>query len=121
MGVGAIMGYSSPAGILLTSNSTNSTLYLTSSQNSWFSSISNLGAMVGCPLAGICINYFGRRGTIMYAVVPVSIGWILIAAGQNFAMLLVGRFITGLYCSLVSLAIPTYVAEFASPHIRGTL
>ncbi|RXG61235.1 Facilitated trehalose transporter Tret1 [Armadillidium vulgare] len=83
MGVGAIMGYSSPAGILLTSNSTNSTLYLTSSQNSWFSSISNLGAMIGCPLAGICINYFGRRGTIMYAVVPVSIGWILIEVAVN--------------------------------------
>ncbi|RXG62312.1 Facilitated trehalose transporter Tret1, partial [Armadillidium vulgare] len=118
---GTIFGYSSPAGVILTNNSTNTGLHLTDFQNGWFSSISNFGSLIGCPLAGYCLNYFGRRGTIIYAVIPVLIGWMLIAVAQNFEMLLVGRIITGVYCSLISLAIPTYIAEFSSPQIRGTL
>ncbi|RXG61007.1 Facilitated trehalose transporter Tret1 [Armadillidium vulgare] len=114
-------GFSSPAGVILTSNSTDTGLHLTEFENGWFSSISNLGSLAGCPLAGFCINYFGRRGTIIYGVIPVLIGWIFNPAAQNFAMLLVGRIITGVYCSLVSLTVPTYIAEFSSPQIRGTL
>ncbi|KAB7497332.1 Facilitated trehalose transporter Tret1, partial [Armadillidium nasatum] len=121
MGLGCILGFASPAGVILTSNSTDSSIHITDSQNSWFSSISNLGALAGCPLAGFCINYLGRRGTIIYATIPVLIGWILIAAAQNFAMLIIGRIITGFYCSLISLSVPTYVAEFSSPQIRGAL
>ncbi|KAB7502369.1 Facilitated trehalose transporter Tret1 [Armadillidium nasatum] len=36
-------------------------------------------------------------------------------------MLVIGRLITGTSCSLISLAVPTYIAEFSSPHIRGIL
>ncbi|KAB7493670.1 Facilitated trehalose transporter Tret1 [Armadillidium nasatum] len=36
-------------------------------------------------------------------------------------MLVIGRLMTGTYCSLISLAVPTYIAEFSSPHIRGIL
>ncbi|KAB7497329.1 hypothetical protein Anas_10010, partial [Armadillidium nasatum] len=78
---GTIFGYSSPAGVILTNNSTNTGLHLTDLQNGWFSSISNFGSLIGCPLAGYCLNYFGRRGTIIYAVIPVLIGWILIGGG----------------------------------------
>ncbi|RXG57691.1 hypothetical protein Avbf_12488 [Armadillidium vulgare] len=78
---GTIFGYSSPAGVILTNNSTNTGLHLTDFQNGWFSSISNFGSLIGCPLAGFCLNYFGRRGTIIYAVIPVLIGWMLIGGG----------------------------------------
>ncbi|KAB7501270.1 Sugar transporter ERD6-like 6, partial [Armadillidium nasatum] len=115
------MGYASPAGAILTSNSTDSGLYLTNMQNSWFTSVSNVGAMIGCPFAGFSINILGRRGTIIYAVIPALIGWIFIVFAQNFEMLVIGRLITGTSCSLISLAVPTYIAEFSSPHIRGIL
>ncbi|KAB7502368.1 Sugar transporter ERD6-like 4 [Armadillidium nasatum] len=113
--IGTIMGYASPAGAILTSNSTDSGLYLTNMQNSWFTSVSNVGAMIGCPFAGFSINILGRRGTIIYAVIPALIGWIFIVFAQNFEMLVIGRLITGTSCSLISLAVPTYIAEFSSP------
>ncbi|KAB7498627.1 Facilitated trehalose transporter Tret1, partial [Armadillidium nasatum] len=162
LALGNILGYSSPAGLILTSNNTDSSIHLNRFQNGWFSSVSNLGSAIGCPLAGFAMDYFGRRGTLIYSIVPVLVGWILIrdsyiyivrhpisillctntshkhallfwfgfhckkdektkVAAQNFAMLVIGRLITGIYGSFVSLTVNTYVAEFSSAHIRGTL
>ncbi|MPC82771.1 Solute carrier family 2, facilitated glucose transporter member 8 [Portunus trituberculatus] len=36
-------------------------------------------------------------------------------------MLLVGRVLTGLCCGITSLTVPTYIGEFSSSDIRGTL
>lgn len=78
---GTALGYSSPAGILLTSNSTDSSLQLTTVENSWFSSSVNLGALVGGPIGGLCINAIGRRGTLL-AVFPFFFGsWTIIGEG----------------------------------------
>ncbi|RXG55872.1 Sugar transporter ERD6-like 6 [Armadillidium vulgare] len=121
LALGNILGYSSPAGLILTSNNTDSGIHLDRFQNGWFSSVSNLGSAIGCPLAGFAMDYFGRRGTLIYSIVPVLVGWILIIAAQNFAMLVIGRLVTGIYGSFVSLTVNTYVAEFSSAHIRGTL
>ncbi|KAB7497525.1 Solute carrier family 2, facilitated glucose transporter member 6, partial [Armadillidium nasatum] len=124
IGCGAMMGYASPAGAILTSshNGTNSSdIFLTFEQNSWFSSISNLGAVIGCPLAGVSLKYLGRRGTIIYAGIPTTIGWILIAAAPNFTVLLIGRVISGLYLGIFMLTVSTFTGEYSSPHIRGIL
>ncbi|MCL4126465.1 UNVERIFIED_CONTAM: hypothetical protein GTU68_021577 [Idotea baltica] len=121
MALGTVLGYSSPAGIILTSNSTDSSIHLTDSQNSWFSSISNVGALLGGPAAGLCVNMFGRKGTMIFTIVPFLIGWALIIAAQNFAMLLLGRILTGLCGGGISLSVNTYMGEITSPHIRGLL
>ncbi|XP_027221001.2 facilitated trehalose transporter Tret1 [Penaeus vannamei] len=118
---GTALGYSSPAGILLTSNSTDSSLQLTTVENSWFSSSVNLGALVGGPIGGLCINAIGRRGTLL-AVFPFFFGsWTIIVFAQNFAMLLVGRIIAGLCTGVMCISAPTYIGEFASADIRGML
>lgn len=36
-------------------------------------------------------------------------------------MLMTGRIITGFCAGITSLVVPTYIGEFASPDIRGTL
>ncbi|XP_042873724.1 facilitated trehalose transporter Tret1-like [Penaeus japonicus] len=118
---GTALGYSSPAGILLTTNSTDSSLQLSPTENSWFSSSVNLGALVGGPIGGLCINAIGRRGT-MLASFPFYLGsWAIIAFAQNFAMLLAGRIIVGLCTGITCIAAPTYIGEFASADIRGML
>ncbi|KAB7497524.1 Facilitated trehalose transporter Tret1 [Armadillidium nasatum] len=122
MGVGSIMGYASPAGAYLTNNSTDKNdLYITSSENSWFSSLSNLGASIGCILAGFCLRYFGRRGTILYSSIIPTIGWILLISAPNYLLLVTGRVITGLYCGIHTVAASTFIGEFSSSHIRGIL
>jgi MFS family permease len=40
-------------------------------------------------------NRFGRRKAILAMAIPDLIGWTLIAASQNLAMILVGRFLSG--------------------------
>ncbi|KAK8736027.1 hypothetical protein OTU49_005188 [Cherax quadricarinatus] len=121
LAAGTVLGYSSPAGAQLTSNSTSGSLHLTSEENMWFSSSMNLGALVGGPVGGICLNILGRRGTMLASSVPFIGGWLLIAFARNFGMLMTGRIITGLCTGITSLIVPTYIGEYASADVRGTL
>lgn len=75
---GTALGYSSPAGPQLMDNSTNADFVLTVEQNSWFSSSINLGAVIGGPIGGVCINILGRRGTMLMSVVFILTSWIII-------------------------------------------
>lgn len=127
--VGCIMGYSSPAGIQL-ANITTTTEdcpllgdgdVLTKVDLSWFSSMINIGAMIGAVGGGPAINILGRRGTMLATGVPFLLGWILIGAATNVAMLVSGRFFCGICCGLVSVCVPTYLGEISSPDIRGKL
>lgn len=127
--MGAILGYSSPANAMLGLNDLNETSNcslpndepLSETQLSWFSSTVNIGALVGAPLGGFLISVIGRRGTMISSISPFLLGWILIGAGTNFAMLVAGRIFCGVCCGLVSLSVPTYLGEIASTDIRGIL
>lgn len=45
----------------------------------------------------------------------------LIVAATNVAMIMVGRFFSGVFCGFSSVVVPVYVSETASPRIRGLL
>ncbi|KAG7159798.1 Facilitated trehalose transporter Tret1-like 19 [Homarus americanus] len=94
---------------------------ITMEQNNWFSSTFNLGALIGGLLGGMCVNTLGRRGTMLASVLPFLGSWMIIAFAQNFAMLVCGRVLAGLCAGVTCIAVPTYIGEFASPDIRGTL
>ncbi|XP_018012769.1 facilitated trehalose transporter Tret1 isoform X2 [Hyalella azteca] len=136
LSMGAILGYSSPAGSQLkgpdlppnvTLNVSNIDCPLihdeplTDNQISWFGSTVNIGALIGAPLGGVCINLIGRRTTMVATIAPFLLGWFLIEFANNFAMLVAGRIFCGICCGLVSLSVPTYIGEIASPDIRGLL
>lgn len=120
MAMGTVLGYSSPAGLQLTSNSTTG-IHLDENENTWFASTMNLGALVGGPITGLLMNNIGRKGTMLASIVPFLLGWGLIGFAQNFYMLVGGRVFTGMCCGIMSFVVPTYIGEFASPEIRGTL
>ncbi|KAK3892423.1 hypothetical protein Pcinc_003656 [Petrolisthes cinctipes] len=84
---GTTLGYTSPAGPLLMSNSTNGSLHLTSVENSFFSSILNVGALVGGPLGGLVINAVGRRWTMLGTVVILVASWLLISKCCNVMLM----------------------------------
>merc|ERR1711962_1551929 len=126
MAGGCVLGYSSPAGadLLYPANETdyvNDTLYLTESQNGLFGGYANLGAGIGGPIGGILINTLGRRGTMIFTLAPFLLGWALIGFAVNFGMLVSGRIFTGLGLGLTSLAVSTWIGEFSSADVRGTL
>lgn len=50
---------------------------------------------IGALVAGITMEYFGRLNTIKLAAIPCAIGWIMLATGQNFSVLLIARLLIG--------------------------
>lgn len=51
---------------------------------------------LGCPLAGIVMNRFGRINTIRLSALPFSLGWFLVATANSYEQILLGRVLTGL-------------------------
>jgi sugar porter (SP) family MFS transporter len=75
-------------------------------------------------MKGSSIEYIGRKGTLLFTSIPFVFGWLLMAyAGrmESAIALLMGRFITGFCCGLISLSAPVYIAETANPSKRGFL
>ena len=73
--------------------------------------------MLGGPLAGWMIDFFGRKIALILAGFPFCIGWLLIGLGKNAPMLYSGRFISGLAVGMASLIVPVCTrAHLLTPH-----
>lgn len=83
--------------------------------------ILNLCALVGSLTAGRTSDIIGRRYTIVLASVIFMIGAILMGYGPNYAILMVGRCITGIGVGFALMIAPVYSAEISSPSYRGFL
>ena len=66
----------------------------------------NIGAACVCILIGYIINMIGRRRTLLLIFVPFVIGWILLIAATNAAMIIVGRAFIGVGCGSICVAGP---------------
>ncbi|XP_030760388.1 facilitated trehalose transporter Tret1-like [Sitophilus oryzae] len=80
-----------------------------------------LGAMFVCIPIGVLADAIGRKWTTLLTVIPFSIGWLAITFAQNTAMVLVGRFLTGMAGGSFCIVAPLYTSETAQTEIRGTL
>jgi|MDSY01.1.fsa_nt_gb SP family sugar:H+ symporter-like MFS transporter len=97
------------------------TIVVTSEQAAQFSSIINIGAMVGALIAGVACDVLGRRSTILL-VAPIFAGmWIWTATTTSYAQLIVARVTTGVAVGVVSMATPLYISETAPTNLRGSL
>lgn len=88
---------------------------------SWFSSIVNIGAIAGGPIAGQLVNKLGRKLTIMLVAVPYTLGCFITISTTRYPVLLAGRVMTGVAVGMTSLCVPIYIAETSSKNIRGAL
>lgn len=113
---GYVIGYSSPAIPQLEKEQ-----LLVGVQSGWFGSLMTLGALIGGPLGGLCIEKFGRRAAMKIAAAPFLLGWILIFSGSNAMAFFAGRFFCGFGSGLVTVCVPVYVAEISTSSLRGTL
>ncbi|XP_008440694.2 probable polyol transporter 6 [Cucumis melo] len=83
--------------------------------------ILNLCALVGSLTAGRTSDIIGRRYTIVLASVIFMIGATLMGYGPNYAILMVGRCITGIGVGFALMIAPVYAAEISAPSSRGML
>jgi len=116
---GYTIGYSSPALPQMTAS--EGIMHKNEYAASWFGSVVTVGAMLGCAVGGSLVESRGRRWTLMATAAPFFVGWIVIAFGNEIEILCFGRLLTGVGCGMVCVAAPLYVAETATPELRGTL
>ncbi|XP_069506687.1 solute carrier family 2, facilitated glucose transporter member 1-like [Ambystoma mexicanum] len=85
-------------------------------------SILSLGATVSALCVGLLADNQGRRGSILIAnsialFAIVCMGISKLATSPE--MLIIGRFVMGLYCGLSMTLVPLYIQEIAPTHLRG--
>ncbi|XP_043516632.1 facilitated trehalose transporter Tret1-like isoform X1 [Frieseomelitta varia] len=118
MVVGYSSSYTSPG---LVSMQKNSTFEVTKEIGMWIGSIMPLSALFGGIAGGPCIEYLGRRNTILATALPFIAAWLLIALATNVGMVLTGRALCGFCVGIASLSLPVYLGETIQPEVRGTL
>lgn len=120
--MGTVLGWSSPVVFAIKQeNSTDYDFSVSDNEGDWMASIVNLGAASICFPIGLIMDAIGRKKTMLALVLPFTIGWLLIAFGSSVAMLIAGRFITGLAGGAFCVTAPAYTSEIAQDSIRGSL
>jgi len=92
-----------------------------SDEASLFSSIVNIGAMIGSILGGLLCDKFGRKVTISASAFPFVLAWGWTAIAQSYQELIAARFVIGLMVGIISMSVPLYIGEVAPTHLRGSL
>ncbi|KAJ8384276.1 hypothetical protein AAFF_G00207370 [Aldrovandia affinis] len=86
--------------------------------------IFSVGGIFGSFSVGLFVNRFGRRNSMLMANVLAFISAILMGFSKlagSFEMLIIGRFVVGLYSGLSTGFVPMYVGEIAPTALRGAL
>lgn len=113
---GLTSGYSA---ILLPQLKSSDTIPCDESTASWIAAMAALPMAPGCLIGGWLMEKFGRRNAHYMVCAPFLLGWILIAAANNLALILLGRFFTGLCVGLIGPLGPVFISETSSPQLRG--
>ena len=127
--VGLGKGYTSPALASLLPNedadqiptfsSALPNIKITQQQGSWIASLSLLGALFGGLCSSLIIKH-GRRKTLMFVSIPLSISWAFTLFAFNVEMIFASAFVAG-FCSAI-VQVSSYV--YKDPdfyHQRGWL
>uniref|UniRef100_A0AAR2L084 Major facilitator superfamily (MFS) profile domain-containing protein n=1 Tax=Pygocentrus nattereri TaxID=42514 RepID=A0AAR2L084_PYGNA len=86
--------------------------------------IFSVGGIFGSFSVGLFVNRFGRRNSMLFANILAFISAALMGfskMGASWEMLIIGRFVVGLYSGLSTGFVPMYVGEVAPTALRGAL
>ncbi|CAD7088651.1 unnamed protein product [Hermetia illucens] len=119
---GAFVGWSSAAFLLFQSE--DSPLDggpLSTAEVSWVGSILCVGGLLGTFLFGWMSDRFGRKKSLLFAVIPQLLSWLFIVVGNSFFYLMISRIMGGICAGAIFILVPIYVHEIAQDRIRGAL
>ncbi|KAJ1824238.1 hypothetical protein LPJ60_000951 [Coemansia sp. RSA 2675] len=80
-----------------------------------------VGGLLGSLSAGWMAERWGRRGALAYNSASFALGPLLMAFAMSPAMLVVGRFVSGIGSGVAVVIAPLYLSEIAPVNYRGTL
>ncbi|XP_037869679.1 facilitated trehalose transporter Tret1 isoform X4 [Bombyx mori] len=122
LAAGTMLGWSSPVVFKITQpNNTDYNFDISETEGSWIGSVINLGAAAICFPIGLVMDAIGRKKTMLFLILPFTLGWLLITFGTSVGMLIGGRLITGIAGGAFCVTAPAYTSEIAQDSIRGTL
>ncbi|XP_019948587.1 solute carrier family 2, facilitated glucose transporter member 1 [Paralichthys olivaceus] len=84
--------------------------------------IFSVGGMIGSFSVGAIVNKFGRRKSMLLSNILALLGGGLMGLAvlsQSFEMVIVGRFVIGVFCGLCTGLTPMYVGEISPTALRG--
>ncbi|KAK9773178.1 putative General substrate transporter [Seiridium cardinale] len=96
-------------------------VYLDSNFKGWFVSTLLLVAWLGSLINGPLADRFGRKGSMLIAVVVFLLGAALQAGAGDIPTIFAGRAVAGLAIGMLTMIVPMYMSEVSTPGIRGTL
>jgi SP family galactose:H+ symporter-like MFS transporter len=82
-------------------------------------SIILMGALIGALSGGSIADRIGRKRAMIVTAVFFIFGALICSLCQSYAMLLIGRLVSGFGLGMSSVAGPIYLAEISPPHYRG--
>ncbi|KAI8099293.1 uncharacterized protein BX664DRAFT_368192 [Halteromyces radiatus] len=80
-----------------------------------------LGAAAGAVVGGILADRMGRKQSMIVSGIVFLVGSFFQTGGNNQALILVGRVITGLSVGVFTMLVPLYISEIAPKNLRGRL
>ncbi|XP_030249482.1 solute carrier family 2, facilitated glucose transporter member 3 [Sparus aurata] len=84
--------------------------------------IFSVGGMIGSFCVGFMVNKFGRRKSMLISNILALLGggfMGLSAVARSYEMVIIGRFIIGVFCGLCTGLTPMYVGEISPTAVRG--
>ncbi|XP_022617106.1 solute carrier family 2, facilitated glucose transporter member 1-like [Seriola dumerili] len=87
-------------------------------------SIFSVGGIIGSFSVGLFVNSLGRKNSMLMANILSFIAAALMGfskMGSSWEMLIIGRFVVGLYSGLSTGFVPMYVGEVSPTSLRGAL
>jgi len=81
-----------------------------------------LGGMIGAISSGRLADALGRKNGLMISNILVLIVGVLNISAKfikSYEVLIIGKFIAGLYCGLFTGILPIYLMEITEPRYRG--
>ena len=93
----------------------------TEAQASWYTSMVNIGAMLGAILGGWIVRAVGFRKSFGITVPMYIVSWLTLTFGSNVWLLFGTRMTAGIAMGVTSVATPTYINEVSPTHLRGML
>ena len=96
-------------------------LKLSTSEISWVCSITSIGNMLGYLISSYVNPIFGAIRVCQLCAPLVAGGYLMVALGNNFWMLLAGRLVSGIFNGVTTGPTNTHIGEISSAGARGFL
>ncbi|KAK1125263.1 hypothetical protein K0M31_005637 [Melipona bicolor] len=96
-----------------------SDLVVSNDNGGWIVCALGIGGIIGPILAGLLLDYIGRKWFIYATSAPFIACWVLTYLAKSWVFLFVARLVAGISVGALFSIVPVYVGEIAEPRIRG--